>query len=218
MQNNDMVFLYICKDLLLDIDSLDMNIVLILGHPNSASFNHALADACMAQLSENGHTVVCHDLYKEQFNPILGATESEQEHVLINQHCNDLSCCDGIIVIHPNWWGQPPAIVKGWLDKVLRPGLAYTFESDEQGVTRARGLLKARAAIVLNTSNTSDELEEELYKDPLETIWKNRVFKFCGINTVERVNFNVIRESDFEQRTAWLMEIKQLMNNYFPKQ
>jgi len=112
----------------------------------------------------------------------------------------------------------PPAIVKGWLDRIFLPEVAYTLEKDADGRYVSKGLLKAQVAIVLNTSNTPDELEVELFKDPLETIWKNRVFKFCGVSNFKRINFRVIKDSDFNQRTIWLSEIRQLIDQHFPKQ
>ncbi|MBK8807856.1 MAG: NAD(P)H-dependent oxidoreductase [Bacteroidales bacterium] len=194
-----------------------MNVLIILGHPHSNSFNHAIADVCKTQLSENGHTAMFHDLYKEQFDPILGSSNPAEDND-IKQHSSDLVNSDGIIVIHPNWWGQPPAIVKGWLDRVLMPEVAYRIEKDAEGKYHSKGLLKAQSAIVINTSNTPDELEEELFKDPLETIWKNRVFKFCGVTNFKRINFRVIKDSNHNQRTIWLSEIREVIDKSFPKQ
>lgn len=194
-----------------------MNILIILGHPDSGSFNHALAEAGKTQLINNGHSVVFHDLYKEQFNAVQYSL-SNADNEDINTHCSDLVNCDGIIIIHPNWWGQPPAIVKGYLERVFLPEVAYTFEKDANNSLIIKGLLKAKIAIILNTSNTPEELEEKIYKDPLETIWKNRVFKSCGISNYKRLNFSVIKDSSYNQRTAWLAETRQLINNCFPKE
>jgi hypothetical protein len=72
--------------------------------------------------------------------------------------------------------------------------------------------------LVLNTSNTDEELEEKIYKDPLETIWKNRVFHFCGISNFKRINFRVMKDSTIKQREVWLSEIQQLVDSCFPKE
>jgi len=193
-----------------------MNVLIILGHPDSSSFNHALANTCKKQLVLNGHTVLFHDLYKEKFDPVLDSLSPSNDKDIALHHSHLINS-DGIIIIHPNWWGQPPAIVKGWLDRVFLPEIAYTFVKDADGKYISKGLLKAQTAIVINTSNTPGELEAELFKDPLETIWKNRVFKFCGVSNVERINFRVIKESDLNQRTIWLDEICRVINQYFPK-
>lgn len=196
-----------------------MNILIILGHPDSNSFNHALAKTCINQLRFNGQFPIVHDLYCENFNPVPELVHSSnilEDKKLIEKHCNDLNISDGIVIIHPNWWGQPPAMVKGWMDRVLLPDVAYKFELKESGELKSVGLLKARTALVFNTSNTPEELENTLYKDPLETLWKNRIFKFCGIEQFERRNFRTIKDSSEIQRLRWLIEVQNI-NNYFPK-
>ena len=197
-----------------------MNILIILGHPDTKSFNHVIAETCSERLKQNGHQVVFHDLYKENFDPIIETAEipkhSEIDDV-IQQHCNDLVKSDGIIIIHPNWWGQPPAIMKGWIDRVLRPGVAYEFAEGDNGEGTPIGLLKAQVGLVFNTSNTSEYRENNIFKDPLETIWKNCIFDFCGVKKFERKMFRIIVTSDLKQRQAWLNETKELIDKYFPK-
>ena len=104
--------------------------------------------------------------------------------------------------MHPNWWGQPPAILKGWIDRVLRQGVAYEFPEgcDESGVPG--GLLKARSAVVFNTSNTPPEREKAVFGDPLELLWRNCVFQFCGVDTVVRRMFCTVAGSTAQQRAA----------------
>jgi NAD(P)H dehydrogenase (quinone) len=193
-----------------------MKVLIVIGHPNSNSFNHALANVCKEQIIKNGHTVFFHDLYKEQFNPVLNPENNLQDDD-ITQYCSELKESNGIIIIHPNWWGQPPAIIKGWIDRVFIPEIAYTFVEDSNNNHIQKGLLQAQTALVLNTSNTAEELEDQIYKDPLETIWKNRVFQFCGISNFKRLNYRVIKDSNIEQRTVWLTDLQQLIDSYFPK-
>jgi NAD(P)H dehydrogenase (quinone) len=104
-----------------------MKISIILAHPNTESFNHAIAKAAVDVLMENGHEVCFHDLYAEQFDPLLPYHEFEKDAHLppeIERYCHEIAASDGIIIVHPNWWGQPPAILKGWVDRVIRPGVA----------------------------------------------------------------------------------------------
>lgn len=72
-------------------------------------------------LIKNGHNVIFHDRYKENFDPITKYPEIRKGASLekvIREHCNEIGVADGIIVVHSNWWGQPPAILKGWVDRV----------------------------------------------------------------------------------------------------
>ena len=83
--------------------------------------------------------------------------------------------------------------MKGWIDRVIRPG------------------------IVFNTSNTSAERENNIFKDPLETIWKNCIFDFCGVKRFDRRMFRIIVTSDLKQRQVWLSEVEMLIDEHFEK-
>jgi len=133
-----------------------------------------------------------HDLYTENFDPLLFGNEIPKDSVLpkvVKEHCEEIRRAHGIIIIHPNWWGQPPAILKGWIDRVIRPGVAYEFLEGDSGEGIPRGLLTAKAAIVFNTSNTGIEREQQAFGDPLETIWRNCVFGLCNITVFHRRTF-----------------------------
>ena len=197
-----------------------MKISVILAHPNNKSFNHSIATTAMKALNENGHEVFFHDLYEEKFDAILPFEEINKNAILppeICHHCAEISAADGIIIVHPNWWGQPPAILTGWIDRVLRPGVAYKFIEGDKGEGVPNGLLQAHTALVFNTSNTETEREKNLFGDPLETIWKNCIFALCGVQNFSRKMFNVIVTSSDEQRTLWLSEVSQEVRKQFPK-
>jgi NAD(P)H dehydrogenase (quinone) len=195
-----------------------MNILIILAHPDPGSFNHALAQGIRQELCSQGHRVVFHDLCAEGFEPLLTKDEIPQSGSVppqIERHCAELKAADGIVIVHPNWWGQPPAILKGWIDRVLRPGLAYRFEEGDQGEGIPIGLLKARASLVINTSNTPDAREKSAFGDPLERIWRDCIFHFCGVRNFHRRMFNVVVTSTPAQRLVWINEAQQLAASLF---
>ena len=195
-----------------------MNISVILAHPDNQSFNHAIERTAVTQLQKNGHSVIFHDLYAEQFDPLLPSPEIPTETLLppdVVKHCDEISSADGIIVVHPNWWGQPPAILKGWVDRVMRPEVAYKFLDGDQGEGIPVGLLKAQAAIVFNTSNTQPERERDVFGDPLQLLWKNCIFDLCGVSTFYRKMFTVVVTSTYEQRQGWLRKVEDVVGRYF---
>jgi len=197
-----------------------MQISLILAHPDPASFNHAIAQASIQAINDNGHTVAFHNLYQEKFDPLLEKEEIAGDADLpdvIKQHCHEIALADGIVIVHPNWWGQPPAILKGWVDRVIRPGIAYEFLEGDSGEGVPHGLLKAKAALIFNTSDTETFREKDVFGDPLETIWKNCIFGLCGVTSVHRRMFNVIVTSPESQRNNWLDDVRQDIDIFFPQ-
>ncbi len=196
-----------------------MKISIILAHPNKKSFNHAIAKAAVDALKQNGHGICFHDLYEEQFNPILSLEEIPKNSPLppeIEKHCNEISEAEGIVIVHPNWWGQPPAILKGWVDRVIRPGVAYEFLENDKGEGVPIGLLKAKSAIIFNTSNTEAKREKEVFGDPLDALWKNCIFDLCGVKNFHRKMFGVVVTSSEEQKREWLQEVKETIVEYYP--
>ncbi len=196
-----------------------MKVSVILAHPNKESFNQAIAAAAIEILDRNGHEVYFHDLYAEKFDPVLLAEEMPKDAGLpddVSRHCAEIAAAEGVIIVHPNWWGQPPAILKGWIDRVLRPGVAYEFQAGDAGEGVPNGLLKARAAIVFNTSDTEAERERTEFKDPLETIWKHCIFRLCGVEKVYRRMFSTVVDSSLEQRKEWLEEVRRAVEQGFP--
>jgi NAD(P)H dehydrogenase (quinone) len=188
-------------------------VTLVLAHPDSASFNHALAAAVRDALTEAGHEVSYHDLYAEGFDPVLPGAEIASVCDLptgIARWCDEIASAQGIVIVHPNWWGQPPAILKGWIDRVIRPGLAYRFVDGDDGEGVPVGLLKAHTALVLNTANTPANREREVFGDPLQCTWAACVFGLCGVTDVRRRVFGVVVTSTPEQREAWLCEARSL--------
>lgn len=196
-----------------------MIVSVILAHPNKESFNHAIASTVVEALQKNGHDVNFHDLNEEKFDPILPFKEFPKDAHLpleIEKHCKEISDADGIVIIHPNWWGQPPAILKGWVDRIIRPGVAYKFLEGDKGEGIPVGLLKAKAAIVFNTANTPSKREQEVFGDPLQLLWKNCIFDLCGVSNFHREVFTVVVTSTVEERQSWLRKVEKAVNRYFP--
>lgn len=191
-----------------------MKVSIILGHQQAGSFNHAIAAAARQTLEANGHTVLLHDLYAEHFDPILPNDEIRggTRDALVQQHLDEIAVAEGIIVIHPNWWASPPAILKGWLDRVLRQGVAYHFV-DGAPV----GLLKADNALVFTTSNTPKDVELKWFGDPLENFWTTCVLNYCGVKNVERTNYESVIMSSPEQRAGWLADVAERVSKAFPR-
>ncbi|GHB23694.1 NAD(P)H dehydrogenase (quinone) [Pseudovibrio japonicus] len=117
-----------------------MHALIIYCHPNSESFSKAILEQVVERLRSQqvGYELI--DLYKDEFQPVL--TKGELDRYLdtsvnrqgIEHHIEALERCDTLIFIYPTWWYGLPAMIKGWLDRVLVPGVA--FKLTEQGAVK----------------------------------------------------------------------------------
>lgn len=141
-----------------------MKVHIVLAHPEPRSFNSRLANAAVDLLQKQGHEVSLTDLYACGFQPAEGPeffaarrqtdrfdVQAEQKHAFdtetldpfVADELQKLRTCDLLILQYPNWWFMPPAMMKGWVDRVLVYGATYNSKDRYD-----RGLLKGRRAII----------------------------------------------------------------------
>mgnify|MGYP006296645129 CR=1 FL=1 len=196
-----------------------MKILVLLAHPNEKSFNHAISESAVKALEENGHEIRFHDLYAEGFDPLLKSEELSDEYEpqgLLAEHCRDLGECDAALVLHPNWRDQPPAILKGWIDRVIRTGVAFRYEGEKGEHGQMVGLLGGKRALVITTSDCPPSVEMELGY-PMRKIWRDYVFEESGMDEVEFMEFYEVLFSSDEMRKEWLEEVYTRCLITFPK-
>ena len=191
-----------------------MKVLLILGHPKPNSLNHAIAEHSAAVLKELGHEVIFRDLYQERFDPVLPAGEEnlpeEELPPYLQDHLRNFKEAEGIIIVHPNWWGGPPAILRGWVDRVVRTHSCYNFTPE--GIVSHVG---GKIVQIFSTSNTPRDVEVNVYGDPIENFWKVVVFSLLGTRSFERRNFESVVLSTSEERKGWLEEVATTIQRRF---
>ena len=207
-------FCYTIGTLAKGAKSPKMKILLILGHPNPDSFNHAIALKTISVLEKLGHEMIVHDLYHEQFNPVLpkGEENMPEENLpeYLQGHIRDFRETTGAVFIHPNWWGGPPAILRGWVDRIIRSKSCYDFTKD--GVVSYVG---GKTVQIFSTSNTPRDVELNVYGDPIENFWKTIVFGLLGTQSFEHRNFEPVVLSTMEERQHWLDEVEMILVRRF---
>ena len=112
-------------------------------HPLTESYDHALFRAIVETLQTNGHGVVATDLYREGFQPAM--TQAERESYMGNgydvsavaAYADTLKKADGVILCFPHWWFSMPAVLKGWVDRVWGPGVAFTYDPKDHHLAPA---------------------------------------------------------------------------------
>jgi len=189
----------------------------ILAHPYKRSFNHAIFRTVVDSLRGRGVKTYGHDLYAENFDPVLTEAELGKEPTkdsLVKRLTEEMVESDLLVFIHPNWWGQPPAMMMGYIDRGFRPPYAYDYEETATGGGPPIEKLCGKTGIVFNTSNTPERRELDYFHDPLENEWRWCVFGFCGITRYHRTMFRVVADSMEEQRKGWLREVEDVLSRH----
>ncbi len=191
-----------------------VKIVEIVCHPQPGSFTFTLAAAARQTLQGMGHEVFFHDLYREGFDPVLGQPELARSISLdsvVQAHSTELSASDGLLVFHPDWWGMPPALLKGWVDRVFRQGVAYSYDGEDFAERKWTPLLTGKKGLVFCTSDA----ESRGSPRTLETLWTDVILGRCGMQAACHVMRDMSR-SDTASRHAWVQFVVRTVGERFP--
>ncbi len=137
-----------------------MRALVIYCHPRPESFNAAVRDVVLTKLAEAQAEVRTRDLYAEGFSPALTGPELADylncpaNRAPVAAHCADVEWCDTLIFVYPTWWYGLPAMLKGWLDRVLLPDVAFLMP-DHSNSTIRPGLLHIKTIGVFTTCGAS---------------------------------------------------------------
>lgn len=184
-------------------------ILIINGHPNKESFNHALAEAYKMGVQSSGSEIkeiVIQDL---NFNPNLEfgyrkRTELEPDLLMCQEW---LKWADHLVWIYPVWWGSVPAIMKGFLDRILLPGFA--FNKREKSLWWDK-LFTRKTARIICTLDQPAWYYKLVYRSPSHNAMKRLTLNFIGVKPVKITTIGPIRLSNDAFRAKWLKRVKHL--------
>jgi putative NADPH-quinone reductase/1,4-dihydroxy-2-naphthoate octaprenyltransferase len=184
-----------------------LNVLLILGHPRRDSLCGGLADAFAAGARQAGVDLRRLDLCDLQFNPnvIAGSPRNQPLEPAIRQAVELVRWADHLVFVFPTWWGTMPALMKGFLDRVLMPGFAFEEHHEGSGWDK---LLTGKSAHLLTTMDTPTWVYRWIYKAPGLNSLARASLGFCGIEPVRTTIFGVVKDSDRAMRERWLQEAR----------
>ena len=177
---------------------------IVYGHYNDSSFNAAIKDTFIASAMKAGHSVDLVDLYKDGFNPVF-AGEEPGEDVL--DHRKRIADCDTIVLIAPIWNFRMPAILEGWIDKVLAPPWAFSFKQLVGNYGYPQGHLKDKKAIIFCTYGSPRLAITTFFLNlPIRRL-KRGVFHICGIRDIIYKRYFAVPFVDKKQRMNFLKDV-----------
>ncbi len=188
-----------------------MNVLIIFAHPNPRSFNRAILETVDSTLCERGHVTRIHDLYRMQFRAVLESDDLARnwrgdlpEETLREQEA--VRWAQGLVFIYPIWWFGPPAILKGWIDRVFTRKFAFEFTASGM-----RGLLTQERALIINTLGGDEALyRREHWHELLVRPMAEGVLGACGVRNVGHQAFYEVPTVSHAERQAMLEEVRKL--------
>lgn len=179
------------------------HILIINGHPNKNSFNHALSEAYIQGANKTNATVHRINISDLDFNPNLKfgyQKKLELEPDLVNA-IEKIKKADHIVWVFPIWWYSYPAIMKGFIDRTFLPGITF---KPIAGKPLPKKLLKGKSARLIITADSPRWYNFLIMKSPVIQQFKKGTLQFCGINPVKVSYFATIKNSSSELREKWL--------------
>lgn len=113
-----------------------MHCLVVYCHPVAESYAASLRDTVVSALERSGHGVDLLDLYAEGFDPVMPAAERRRYNTMtltdhpFPDHARRLQAAEAIVFVYPTWWYGQPAMLKGWLERVWTPGLAFRIPQE----------------------------------------------------------------------------------------
>ena len=184
-------------------------VVVIVGHPAADSWCRALADSYAAAARAGGHEVRMLQLAQLNFDPSLHEgyrqIQALEPDLLAAQ--GTVAWAEHVVIAYPIWWGSVPALLKGFLDRILLPGFAFKYRP---GKAFPEQLLRGRSAQLLVSMDTPPWYFRWVYRMPGIVQLKKTTLEFCGIAPVKVAAFGPLIASSSAQRASWLVKAARL--------
>ncbi len=183
-------------------------ILVVLANPNYLHDTRAgtistLAKTFIETTQKRGITVDVIDLYNEEdFNPIF---QPDEQDTKVLEYQIRVRKADLLVFFHPVYWALPPAILKGFIEKVFTAGFAYKINKN-----LTKGLFNDKKALVITTSEKSVIEFKYIYRNILDSFWKRAFFDVCGIRKSKIIHFGSLRSVKEKTLHGWTKKIQLL--------
>lgn len=186
-------------------------IVIIQGHPDAQTrhYDHALADEYAKGAEDGGHEVRRIEVAQLDF-PLLRTKADFEKGVLpiaLVPVGEAIKWADHLVIVYPLWLGSMPALLKGFLEQVFRPGLAFEYQPSGR---MPRKLLAGKSARIIVTMGMPAFVYTWIFRAHSLKSLKRNILRFCGIGPIKTSLIGNIEGMNEQQRMSWLDEVRGL--------
>jgi putative NADPH-quinone reductase len=193
-----------------------MLVAVVVAHPTAGSYCQHLAARAVAGLRAAGHEVEVLDLYADGFRVAMSAAEREAYHgdapicdPLVARYADIVQRAGALVFVYPTWWSTLPAILKGWLERVMVPGVSFRFDERTGKVKPALG--NVRTIVGISTYG-SPRNYVRLMNDNGRRILTRALRVSCGLRTRTRwLGLYGIDSSTATSRADFAAHVEQTM-------
>lgn len=185
------------------------HVLIVLGHPRTDSLSYALGRAYEKGARAAGAAVQRLPLATMDFelNVMADSPRAQAFEDDIRRARRLIRWADHLVFVYPTWWGTVPALLKGFLDRVLTAGFAF---NEVEGGTGYEGLLTDKSAQLITTMDTPRWVYRWLYGKPGHNAMRHATLRFCGVWPVRVSAFGPVRSSTRSERRRWLKQVRRL--------
>jgi len=190
-----------------------MKVAIVFNHPYSGSYCNAILDAVTNGLKKGNHEVDLIHLDEEEFNPVMtaadlkGFRDKKAVDPKVLEYKNRIEHADHLIFIFPIWWELMPAMTKGFIDKVIFPGIAYDYTN--QSNTSMKPLwTNIKGVTMITTMNTPSFLYWGIFGNVIQKAVMRGTFWKLGYKNRKWISFNMVKMVSDEKRKMWLTKLE----------
>lgn len=196
-----------------------MKTLIVFNHPYEGSYCNAILEAVQTGLRKGNHEIDVIHLDRDNFDPVMrgkdllafvkARTDVESAYAMLDPQVLDykkrLEDAEHLIFIFPIWWELMPALTKGFIDKLIFPGIAYDYGKGNKMIFR---LKKLKGVSVVTTMNTPTAIYKYIFGNAIKNSLLRGTFWKIGCSNRKWISLNMVKSVSDEKRKKWLNKIE----------
>ena len=192
-----------------------MKVVIVFNHPYQGSYCNAILNSVSSGLQKANHEVDLMHLDNDNFDPVMRAKDleifskakyeqtnsSQSLDPIVLNYKQRLVDAEHVIFIFPIWWELMPALTKGFIDKVIFPGVTYDYAGEYKMINRMKNL---KGLTVITTMNTPSVIYRLIFGNAVQKAIMTGTFWKIGVKNRKWISLNMVKMVSVDKRKKWL--------------
>ena len=194
---------------------ITMHTVIVFNHPYDGSYCNAVLQSVTTGLTKANHSIDLIHLDKEGFNPVMTAQDLEgfihstPVDPKVVEYGERMNKAGHLVFIFPVWWELMPAMTKGFIDKVIFPGVAYDYDRSSKYPRMIKRFTSLTGITLITTMNTPSFAYRLIFGNAIKKAVFTGTFWKMGYKNRKWLNLNMVKFVSEEKRKKWLVNIEE---------